>query len=631
MSQPDARPDTGRSLWRRPLTLALLALGALTAWVVTAGVILALTAGQSAWAMGRAATAATSGDPTAAAAALETARAGTRVFRQTLDSPPLSGLRAVPYLETNLRGIDTVLAASDDLYDAAQSGNTVYARLMGSAGTGPAAFDNGTINVAPLQVVEPDLARLAGELGDAEQALGSVPGDLAPPLRELVDSARDQLAGVRKGLGIYAKVEPDLPQLLGYDGPAEYLVVFHNPGELYAGGGAALSAAVLRFDEGVMDITDKGAVSTHFFPGNPRVAWDPAADGPYYPEKGAKDGFAWSNLHQDYRVAGEDLARSWVANGREPVDGVISLDPVALQSAVAATGPIDSQLYGQITDENLIRKLLYEGYNEDPASQQRRHEVNQELVDEMLARMNSGPDALQIGRAVLATAPSHHVRIHLRGDRLADPLHQAQIDGAQPDPRPDRIAFYTQNQNASKVDIFQSRRVVHDVRLAPDGSAQVRQTATVTNSAPDNGTPLDQRISYTTRWAFHWNVVWLPEGAQDVAITANDGEIRVDDRTFTDVDGRTAVRVGRWLPPGESSVITTTYRLPDGTFGSGGNLKYRASVEHQLLVGGVDLTVNVTGPSVPTPSEGDWDVDGNRATSSFTVGEPTYLSLEYTP
>ena len=46
--------------------------------------------------------------------------------------------------------------------------------------------------------------------------------------------------------------------------------------------------------------------------------------------------------------------------------------------------------------------------------------------------------------------------MHLSGDRLADVPQEARADGAQPDPEPDRIAFYTQNQNASKVDIFQT-------------------------------------------------------------------------------------------------------------------------------------------------------------------------------
>ena len=30
-----------------------------------------------------------------------------------------------------------------------------------------------------------------------------------------------------------------------------------------------------------------------------------------------------SNLHQDYRITGENMMRSWVAVGNEPVDGVI--------------------------------------------------------------------------------------------------------------------------------------------------------------------------------------------------------------------------------------------------------------------------------------------------------------------
>ncbi len=121
----------------------------------------------------------------------------------------------------------------------------------------------------------------------------------------------------------------------------------------------------------------------------------------------------------------------------------------------------------------------------------------------------------------------------------------------------------------------------------------------------------------------------LPEGATDVRLAANPGEIKADPRVFTDVDGRKAVRVGRWIPPGGSSYITVSYRLPDGTFGTQGNLEYRAGVEHQLTINDVDLTVNVVGPSQPRPLEGDWDVNGNRATTRFPVTEPTTLALGF--
>ena len=459
--------------------------------------------------------------------------------------------------------------------------------------------------------------------------LDQVPPDVSPFLRRYVDEASVRVSGLQKGARTYEMISPELPTLLGEDEPATYLVVFTNPAELYAGGGAALNAALLQFDKGKMEVIDRGDVA-HFFPLAGRVPWNPVAAGPYYAETGAEDGFAWSNLHQDFRISGEDVMRSWVASGGQPVDGVISLDPVALQAAVAATGPVQTKFYGRITADNLVRKLFVEGYNDDPVAQERRHQVNQRLIDEMLARMVQGDTALTVGRAIFATAPGHHVRVHLSDNRLAEALHEAQSDGAQPAPEPDRVAFFTQNQNSSKVDVFQTRQVIHDVYLQDDGSARVVQTAKVTIDVPGRrGDKQSARTGYSTRWAFHWNIVLLPEGAEDVKLAANPGEIRTDDRVFTDVDGRRAVRVGRWIPPGGSSYITVSYRLPAGTFGSNGNLEYRAGVEHQLTTNEVEMTVNVIGPSEPTPLEGDWAVNANLATAQFPVTQPTTLALGF--
>ena len=568
------------------------------------------------------------GDTAGASASIESARSNVVAAQQAVTSLPIAALKVVPYFRTNLDGVDHFLSSAQALLDASAVTNDVYADLTGSTGA-KAAFQDGTINIGSLQRIEPQVAQMSDDISRAEQSLNQIPDDISPVWRGVVDETAARVDGVSRALRVYEGILPELPVLLGEDEPATYLVVFHNPGELYAGGGAALNAALMQFNDGKMEIVDKGAVSSYFFPGNPSVPWNPVAKGPYYAQTGAEDGFAWSNLHQDFRISGEDMMRSWVANGGAPVDGVISLDPVALQAAVAASGPIESTLYGEVDADNLVNKLLYEEYNEDAASQEQRHQANQELIDQVFARIQSGSGALTIGRAMLGTAPGQHIRIYLSDARLEKVLREARTSGEQPQPQPDRIAFYTQNQNASKVDIFQTRKVIHNVRLNADGSAHVVQTAEVTNNAPDNGTPLSRRKSYTTRWAFHWNIVLLPAGAQDVKLAANPGEIKQDDRVFTDVDGREAVRVGRWIPPGESSFVTVSYNLPAGTFGADGELDYRVGVEQQLTVADTDLTVNVLGPSQPEPREGQWKVDANMASTSFPVTEPTTLAVGF--
>jgi len=620
--------DAPRSRWQRPSTWILIVLAVLLVWLLIGLALTGWHAKQASSAINAATAQMTSGDPVAAADSIESARSYTDALKDDVNSLPVSALKVIPYVRTNLAGATVFASAAMHVLDAAQVSNQMFAKLTGTDGSGQPVFANGRVDVAALEPLNPLLDQVDVDLAQANVALHQMPTDISPLLRKYADEAQGRIDGIQRGISVYRKVEPKLPTLLGETTPARYLVVFHNPGELYPGGGAALNTAVVQFDQGQMEVLEKGPVSPDFT--NPEFPWDPVSGGPYYEEHNAEDGFAWSNLHQDFRVTGENMMRMWVASGHEPVDGVISLDSTALAAAVTATGPIDAQLYGQITGENLVQKLFFEGYNEDVAAQQQRHEVNQQLIDEMLARMQGGAGALTIGRAIFATAPGQHIRIHLSDDRLAKALRESQVDGAQPKPEPDRIAFYTQNQNASKVDIFQTRTLIHDVYLEEDGSASVVQTAKVDNNAPaEGGSPLEDRIGYTTRWAFHWNVVFLPEGAEDVKIAANPGEIKTDDRVFTDVDGRQAVRVGRWIPPGGSSYITVSYRLPDATFGTDGNLEYRAGVEHQLTVNDVDLTVNVHGPSTPTPQEGDWVVDADRASTRFPVTEPTTLALRY--
>ena len=627
---PDqATPTPAKTpLHKRRSTWIWAAVAAVGAWFLITLGMTAFHAQQANKALNAMVDQIAAGDPQAAQASIDDARAASQAAQSDINGLPLAALKVIPYFNTNLTGADQFLTSAQSVLDAAEVSNTLYADLSGNNG-GPGVFEDGRINIAALEAMQPQVEQIQADLATAQGAIDEMPASISPILRTVSDKATEQIAGIQKGMRIYEMMRPDLPQLLGADGPQTYLVVFHNPAELYAGGGASLNAALVEFDDGKMEVVDKDAVTTPFFPGNPQVPWNPVAAGPYYAESGATDGFAWSNLHQDFRVSGQDMMRSWVANGGQPVDGVISLDPKALAAAVEATGPITSELYGEITAENLVQKLFYEGYSEDAAAQAERHQINQQLIEEMLSRMQDGGAALSIARAMFSTAPGQHIRIYLSDGRQEKALREADADGAQPAPAPDRIAFYTQNQNASKVDIFQTRELVHDVTLNADGSAEVTQTATVTNNAPDNNTPLSQRISYTTRWAFHWNIALLPKKATDVQISANEGEIKTDDKIYTDVDGRKAVRIGRWIPPGESSVITLTYSLPAGTFGTDGNLEYRAGVEHQLLINEATLTVTVRGPSQPTVLEGDWTVDGDNATTTFVVTAPTTIALGY--
>jgi hypothetical protein len=624
-----AEPTAAKTpLYKRRKTWLWTAVAVVAAWFLVTVGLTAFHAQQANKAINAMVDQIAAGDPDAAQGSIDEARAATKAAQSDVNGLPLAALRIVPYFNTNLKGVDSFLTGALSVLDGAEVANQLYADLSGEDG-GTGVFENGRINIKAVKDMQPQVEQISADLTAAQAAIDEMPADISPVLRQVSDKATEQIEGIQKGMRIYESLRPDLPQLLGADSPQTYLVVFHNPAELYAGGGASLNAALLQFDNGKMKVVDKGAVSTHFFPGNPEVPWDPVAGGPYYAESGATDGFAWSNLHQDFRVAGEDMMRSWVANGGQPVDGVISLDPVALAAAVEATGPIESELYGEITADNLVEKLFYEGYSEDWAAQAKRHEINQQLIEEMLARMQDGGAALSIARAMFSTAPGQHIRIYLSDGREEKALREAEADGAQPAEEPDRIAFYTQNQNASKVDIFQTRSIVHDVTLNADGSASVTQTATVTNNAPENDTPLSQRLGYTTRWAFHWNIALLPEDAKNIEIGANEGEVKTDKKVYTDVDGRKAVRVGRWIPPGESTVVTLTYDLPAGTFGADGNLEYRASVEHQLLINEATLTVTVRGPSQPTPLEGDWTVQGNDANTTFIVTRPTTIALGY--
>jgi len=567
----------------------------------------------------------------AAASAAKTQVASADVASRAL---PVRVAGMLPVVGSAVDDLRNLIGAATDLADTSSRVAQVYGAATGKAASGPKLFAGGRVNFHVLSETSAAVTAAIAEIGHAQgllhQVQGTLPGTHA--MADARDKALAQIAPLTGTLTTMSTVLDRMPAALGQGGHKSYLLVTLNPAELYPGGGAALSAALVTFTNGVLSIPIKGSVSGKLFPNNPKVAWDHVAGPPYYRTR-SKAAFAYSDLHPDFTVSAVEMERSWVANGENPVDGVIALDPTALSAALRVSGPIQSPAYGQVNADNLVQKLLVDAYVNFSGSQDLRHQLNEQLMTTVFDRLKAGSGALSLAKALASTAPGRHFRVYVNDPGLQQVVATSGLAGEFPSNPGDLLAVFSQNQNGSKVDIFQQRTVTRDVTVHADGSAFVTTTLRATNSVPLSDRRSIDLVGYLTPWSFNWYLAYLPPQAHLVSYISPRHLARDmnDVNLYPDQNGRTVVRTGRWTDAGKTTVVTLDYTLPVGTFSTSHGLVYQLTAVPQPLTRDATMTITVRGPGTAAVagSAGMWTVAGGVARVSGPFNQVSSTSVTW--
>ncbi|WP_228372903.1 DUF4012 domain-containing protein [Demequina subtropica] len=225
------------------------------------------------------------------------------------------------------------------------------------------AFDGGRIDphlfdaaAAPLQQADDALsaqqdALAALDLVSTTEFIATRVVDLRTQMRTLGDPVH----GGRVATEL-------LPAMLGADGPRTYLVMVQNNAEPRATGGIPGAILDLTVDDGRFELGDYVAASQlvdrdgvgGLTDDEARIFTDRMQ---IFPQD--------VTFTPEYPRAAEMLTRFWEADGRDPVDGVVSVDPVALGWMLKGAEPVK---VGDFTlrSGNAARILLNEAYLEYP-------------------------------------------------------------------------------------------------------------------------------------------------------------------------------------------------------------------------------------------------------------------------
>lgn len=232
------------------------------------------------------------------------------------------------------------------------------------------APEHGSIDVAAIEAAHDPLAEAARTLTSASkelERLASTP--LLPQLQQGVAQLSGAVERAREVATRLADTSSVLPTMLGSEGPRSILLVFQNNAELRTGGGITAAFAEVRAEGGALTLVDQA--NSGDFPGlGEPIMPLPESITALYGDVAGK----WVQnitMPADFDVSGR-LASEWwnMRTGHRP-DLVVSVDPVALQAALAVLGPIDVPGWGPLTGDDAAYRLLVEPYLslDEPAQQ----------------------------------------------------------------------------------------------------------------------------------------------------------------------------------------------------------------------------------------------------------------------
>lgn len=506
----------------------------------------------------------------------------------------------VPVLHQHIEAAHRTASEGGDLLSEA-SGTAAEADLEA------VRIDRGQVDLAQVTRLEAPLEELVDAVDEMESVVDEVDTTwLASGVVDRVTHFDDVLARARDDTDVALEAVRQVPTILGGDGPRTYLVAFTTPAEARGVGGLMGSWAELRATDGRIELVETGRTAD--------LARLPGADdrvleasdeyvaryGSFHPERLVQD----VTLSPDFPSVAEVLASVYrQATGTE-VDGVLLLDPFALEALVGIVGGVDVPDLGlRLTEENTADFLLrdqYVTFDERP-----------DRVDALAQVADATMEALLAG-ADLPAPPDlvDAVQVPVAEDRLlvwfADPTEQEfvtriGVDGGVPRAGgEDYVGVVVQNAGNSKIDSFLHRTVEQAVQLDPEsGTVDTDLRIELENRAPERGWP-----DYVIGSAPERN---LPRGTSRVLLSVYtplelesasiDGEAVAFQRqeefgglvhsAYLDIPSRSTAVV--------ELALTGAVDLEDG---------YRLRWESQPLVHEPRWLLSVSGPEPLRPSDG---------------------------
>lgn len=436
------------------------------------------------------------GDTEGAVAAVDDMAAHTEQARDDTNQVVWRIAEIVPFVGPSLVAVRESATIAADLVDQVARPLASVASTFDPASLQPV---DGALNLAPLVEAQSEVSAAssaADSAVDRTQAIDKsfLIGPVAGALDQLTTLLKENAPVLRSASDMLGLV----PDALGATEPREYVLMFQNNAESRALGGTALSFALLTMNNGRIQLGEAlPAGGGNFIDYAESVLPIPDGADAVYPLGSYGTFIPNVTVRPSFVSAGGLTHEMWKRQFGTEVDGVISVDPVALSYILGATGPITLSTGDVVTGDNLVPLLLNEVYmrywnedrsREEPTDNELQDQVYAEVMAQTFARFSSGQfDIKRFFAALTRATEERRIMLWSTQDSEESVFASLNVDGALPesDKKTDRVGVYFQDNVGSKMNFYlqQSVTLEHGVCRA-DGHQSSRINIGLTNGLP---------------------------------------------------------------------------------------------------------------------------------------------------
>ena len=560
--------------------------------------------------------------------------------RDTVANDPLVALlMAAPPTHDQVRGASDMLDAVGDLTRALDHGLVVadrYVQIREADHAGSSRGAEMADLVGLMASSRTDVTALADATSAAQHEVDAMPSGLWSPLASGRSLLLGELARVAPMLQGYLRIQDQLPDLLGMNGPRRYLILVEDPAELRPSGGFIGTYGLVTFDHGLMtERTFRNTLLLDFTPGLPYVE----------PPSGLKNHllgsvYSWqladAGWSPDFPTAAEKALELYSLESKDSnIDGVIALDTYSVDLMLGVTGPISVPGYGVTftAGQTTMTALANTRQPSDPSTDRKAilASFGGELLNTLLATPTARwPDLLN----ALGTAASQRHLIAWTRDSAGEALISwAGWDGAVRADAGDYIQAADANvAPTSKYDFVTHRSL--DVRAVLDAVGNAHDDLTISwdNQADQPEASGLRKLPYTGTDGILGNYlqVLTPDRSRLQAVSGGGLARLTGVEEISTVAGRTMYGVFLLEPPGRTSV-TISWISPYPVETDATTSLYRLTVQKEAGRPAEPVSVTVTVPEGATiqGTSSGMTVNGGTAVLQTTSATDVQIWVRY--
>jgi hypothetical protein len=410
----------------------------------------------------------------------------------------------LPWIGANFSAITETASSVDDIVDRAVIPLTKETALWSSDTLAPSS---GSINLERLKRSAPQVISAARVVSLSQAKLAGIDSSvLLPDVADPLGRVKDQLAQAASVLQEAASAAQLAPGMLGAEERRSYLLIIQNNAESRATGGIPGALAVLNVNNGTFTLDSQSSASA-LDSFSPALTVNSEQELIYSNRIGR---FMQDvNLTPDFPTAATTASAMWQRRTGQHVDGVISIDPVALSYMLDATGPVkltspelvalaNGALPTEMTGENVVRTLLSDVYAKiaEPTLQDAYFAG---VAKEIFATLTKGKgDAKDLVQAITRGTEEGRVLLWSATADEQAVLAKYPVSGsiAGPSISPAQFGVYFNDGTGAKMDYYVKRTAQLVQECPRDGYREVKVRVTSTNTAPaDAATSLPEYVT----------------------------------------------------------------------------------------------------------------------------------------